>query len=189
MADPALVGRLDAWVKEGGQLVLGYRSGARDMRNWNTSQPLPGLFAEMAGIRVPRFESLNSGKAGMRIGIFPAKGEVWADIIEPTTAKVVARWADKRKFYSGLPCATVNRRGEGSVWYIGTSPDATGIFLLYRRILGAAKVGAAFRGMGIEVIERRTEEGGTVKVALNHGAKARRALGRKIGPYGWEVIG
>jgi beta-galactosidase len=189
MADPELVARLDAWVEKGGHLVLGYRCGTRDMRNWNIGSPLPGLFSEMAGVRVPRFESLNAGKAGIRVGLVPAKGEVWADIIEPTTARPIATWTDRRKFYSGLPCATVNARGAGKVWYIGTSPDALGIFLLYRRILKEAKAGAAFRGMGIEVIERRAEDGGTVKVILNHNAKAKRILGKRIRPFGWEVIG
>ena len=189
MADPDLVARLDTWVRKGGRLVLGYRSGTRDRRNWNVDRPLPGLFSEMAGIRVPRFESLNSGKAGIRVGLVPAKGEVWADIIEPMTARPIAVWADRRKFYSGLPCVTVNERGDGRVWYVGTSPDPLGMFLLYRRILKDAKVGAAFRGMGIEVVERRTDEGGKVKVILNHNARAKRVLGKRIPPFGWEVLG
>lgn len=189
MADPDLVARLDAWVKKGGHLVIGYRSGARDARDWNVDAPLPGLFAEMAGIRVPRFESLNSGSARMRIGMIPAKGEVWADIIEPATAKRVAVWADKKKFYSGAPCVTVNARGEGKVWYIGTSPDSLGLFLIYRRILKEAKVGAAFRGMGVEIVERRKQDGGTMRVVLNHNSKPRRALGKRIKPFGWELIG
>jgi beta-galactosidase len=189
MADLELVARLDAWVRKGGHLVLGYRAGARDSRNWNIAEPLPGLFADMAGLRVPRSESLNSGKVGIRVGLLPAKATVWADIIEPTTAKPIAVWADSRKFYSGLPCATVNVRDEGRVWYIGMSPDPVGIFLLYRRILKGAKVGAKFHGMGIEVVKRHTEDDGTVKVVLNHNAKAKRVLGKRIEPFGWEVIG
>ncbi len=188
MADPELVARLDGWVEKGGTLVLGFRSGARDTRNWNTAERLPGAFADMAGIRVPRFESLGEGRAGIRVGLVPAKGEVWADIIEPTSARAAAVYADRRKFYSGLPCATVNEWGAGKVWYIGTSPDPVGIFLLYRRILKGAKVGAKFHGMGVEVIERRTEDGARVKVALNHNAKARRVLGRRIEAYGWAVV-
>jgi beta-galactosidase len=188
MADPGFVARLDEWVKRGGTLVLGYRAGSRDMRNWNAGRRLPGLFAEMAGIRVPRFESLNKTQARLRIGLIPAKGEVWADIIELAGAVAVARWADKRKFYSGSPCVTVNERGGGKVWYVGTSPDPIGIFVLYRRILKDAGVGAKFRGMGVEVVERKTESGATVKVVLNHGAKGVRALGRRIGPYGWAVV-
>jgi len=188
MADPDFVRELDDWVKRGGRLVLGYRAGARDMRNWNVDERLPGLFVEMAGLRVPRFESLNAGKVGIRFGPVPAKGEVWADIIEPTTARTVARYADKRKFYSGLSCVTVNERGAGKVWYVGTSPDSVGIFMLYRRILKEAGVGPRFLGLGVEAVERTTEEGKTVKVVLNHNPRPRRALGRRIPGYGWAVI-
>jgi beta-galactosidase len=188
MADPNFVARLDAWVKKGGQLILSYRSGTRDKRDWNVDKPLPGLFVDMAGIKVPRFESLNKGVARIKIGLIPAKATVWADIIEPGTASVVARYADKRKFYSGSPCVTVNERGLGKVWYIGTSPDAVGIFLLYRRIFKEARVGAKFRGMGVEVIERKTESGEIVKVVLNHNAKTKRAFGRKIEGFGWAVV-
>ncbi|MBN2875105.1 MAG: beta-galactosidase, partial [Spirochaetales bacterium] len=63
MADPALVDRLRAWVQRGGSLVLGYRSGARDARNQSVALPLPGIFADLAGVTVPRFESLNLGSA------------------------------------------------------------------------------------------------------------------------------
>jgi len=188
MADPDFVKELEDWVRSGGHLVLGYRSGARDTRNWNASEPLPGLFAEMAGARVPRFESLGTGRVGIRIGLMRAKGEVWADLIEPTTAKVLARYADSRKFYSGLPCATVNPLGSGAVWYIGTSLDPMGIFMLYRRILKAAGVGPRFLGMGIEAIERKTKEGKKMRVVLNHNPKPRRALGKRISGYGWAVI-
>jgi Beta-galactosidase len=191
MTDPEFVARLDEWVKQGGQLVLGYRAGTRDLQNWNVDEPLPGLFSEMAGIRVRRFESLNKGFAKIRIGAipFPAKAEVWADIIEPEGAHVVARYSDKRKFYRGAACATVNDRGAGKVWYIGTSPDAIGIFLIYRRIFKEAKVGAAFKGMGIEVVDRKTIDGATVKVALNHNPKAKRVFGKRIEGFGWAVIG
>ncbi len=189
MADPRFAAELEAWVRTGGHLVLGYRAGARDMRNWNASETLPGPFAGMAGIRVPRFESLGELSVGIRIGPIRAKGGVWADIVEPAGAKVVARYADRRKFYSGLPCATMNALGSGAVWYIGTSLDPIGIFILYRRILKAAGVEPRFLGMGVEAIDRKTKEGKTVKVVLNHNAQPRRALGRRIPGYGWAVIG
>jgi len=188
ITDPVFVGKLESWVRSGGCLVLGYRSGARDARNWNISDRLPGLFADMAGVRVPRFESLGTGEVGVRIGMLKARGEVWADIIEPTSATVAGRYADKRKFYSGLPCVTVNRYGSGCVWYIGTSLDSLGIFLLYRRILKQAGLSPRFLGMGIEVIERIAEDGQKVKVVLNHTPKAKLAFGRRIPAYGWAVI-
>ncbi len=188
MADPVFVEGLDAWVREGGHLVLGYRAGARDERNWNVAQTLPGLFGEMAGLRVPRFESLNKTKVGISIGLFPAKGEVWADLIEPTTARVLARYRDRRKFYSGVPCATVNEHGKGKVWYIGTSLDATGLFLLYRRILRNARVSPRFHGYGLEVVERRRTDGRKVRIVMNHNSKTRLVLGRRLKPFGWTVV-
>ncbi|HUW39777.1 MAG TPA: beta-galactosidase [Rectinemataceae bacterium] len=188
MADPAFALRLDAWVRSGGTLVLGYRSGTRDVRNWNIGEPLPGAFAEMAGLRVRRFESLNKGKVGIRIGLLPAKGGVWADILEPTTAKAVAFYRDRGKFYDGSPCAAVNAHGKGRVWYLGTSLDPAGIFLLYRRILKEAGMKPRFLGNGVEMVERRTESGSLVRVVLNHTPRPRRALGRRIPAYGWTVI-
>ena len=122
--------------------------------------PLPGLFSEMAGIRVPRFESLNSGKAGIRVGWSPQKARSGPTSSSPRRPSPSPYGRTRSKFYSGSPCVTVNERGEGRVWYIGTSPDPLGMFLLYRRIFKEAKVGAAFRGMGIEIVERRTDEGG-----------------------------
>ncbi|MDP3177372.1 MAG: beta-galactosidase trimerization domain-containing protein, partial [Spirochaetaceae bacterium] len=188
MADPDFVERVDAWVRKGGHLILGYRAGARDMRNWNIREPLPGLFEEMAGIRIPRFAALGSREIGIRVGAFPAKGGVWADLIEPVAARTIAEWSDGRVFYSGLPCATANAHGRGTVWYIGTSPDARGTFLLYRKILKEAGLEPRFRGVGIEVVERRTSDGGRVKVVLNHTERRRRVMGRRIEPYGWAVL-
>jgi len=111
--------------------------------------------------------------------------------IEPKIGKLrlfALRPGDRGAREAGYPCVTVNEWGAGKVWYIGTSPDAVGIFLLYRRILKEARIGAKFRGMGVEVIERKTEEGETVKVVLNHNAKAKRAFGRKIEGFGWAVV-
>jgi beta-galactosidase len=188
MADPEFVARVDTWVKKGGRLIIGYRAGTRDMRNWNVGVPLPGLFEEMAGIQVQRFESLNKTTVGIRIGAAPARGEKWADLIETRDAKPVAFYSDRRKFYSGLPCATVNDHGRGKVWYIGTGLDPRGVFFLYRTILKEAKMNPRFLGYGIEVVERRTVDENTVKVVLNHTPRSKRVLGRRLPPWGWAVV-
>ena len=190
MADPTFVERLAAWVDRGGVLVLSYRSGARDLSNRNVSEPLPGLFRALAGVRVPRFEALGRTKARMRVGNLPvpARGEVWADILEPETAKPVAFWSDRKKFYRGEPCVTVNSLGRGKVWYIGTSPDPAATFLLYRRILKSAGLAPRFAGMNVEIVDRRCSDGTEVSVILNHSPKRRRVLGRTVEPWGWAVV-
>ena len=190
MADPAFAQRLAAWVDDGGTLVLSYRSGARDLTNRNVSEPLPGVFRALAGVRVVRFESLNRTRAKIRIGRspIPAHGEIWADIVEPETAEPVAWWTDRGKFYRGSPCVTVNRLGKGRVWYVGTSPDGVGTFLLYRHILKSAGLSPRFVGYGVEIVDRRNEDGSEVSVILNHTPKRKRVLGSVVEGWGWKVV-
>ncbi len=185
MADPAVVDRLAGWVERGGSLVLGYRAGARDLRDRNVDAALPGLFAELAGVAVPRFESLNDTSVRLRVGAVPGRGTVWADIIEPTTAEPVAVWTDRGKFYRGYPAVTVNRVGEGRVWYVGTSPDPVAMLMLYRRILKAAGLRPRFVGADIEAVVRRDAEGRSWRLVLNHSPRRRRAYGVALEPWGW----
>ncbi len=185
MADPAVADALAAWVAGGGSLVLGYRAGTRDLRNHAVDKPLPGVFAELAGVRVPRFESLNLGSAELRVGPWRGKGTVWADLIELTTAHPAAVWSDKKKFYKGAPAAAVNRVGKGSVWYLGTSPDPAAMFHLYRRILKDAGLKPRFYGAQIERVARRDAEGREWELFLNHSPKARRVAGLSLPAWGW----
>ena len=188
MADPEFVGRLGEWVREGGTLVLGWRAGARDLKNHAAGAQLPGIFTDMAGLRIKRFESLNAGKVGIRVGMIPAKSEVWAEILEPVTAKPIAWYRDLRKHYSGAPCVTANEYGKGRVYYFGTSPGPLAVFLLFRKILKRAGLKPRFRGMGMEVVSRTTEEGTRMDVVLNHTAGRRWYGLRRIEPYGVRFI-
>lgn len=188
MADAQLVRKLATWVEAGGTLILGYRTGTRDTGNSATGLELPGLFGDLAGITVPRFESLNEGSAKLRIGLIPARGKVWADIIEPGSASPVAFWSDRSKFYRGKPAVTVNTVGLGKVWYIGTSPDPVASLLLYRRILREAGLEPRFTGTAIESVPRVDESGTRYRLVLNHSSRNRRACGAKLGPWDWALV-
>ncbi|HQG40975.1 MAG TPA: beta-galactosidase, partial [Spirochaetales bacterium] len=96
LADPAFAQKIDAWVKDGGVLVLGWRAGARTLENWNIDKPLPGIFSEMAGVQVEAFEALGKGSIGVRRGFLLGKGEVWAEQLIPYTAEVIARYGGTR---------------------------------------------------------------------------------------------
>ena len=196
LADPGFVERLERWVRAGGTLVLGWRAGARTLSERNIDEPLPGLFSDLAGHRVLSFESLGKGSVPLALAppvlpfpvpaaLLPAKGEVWAEILEPTKARVVARYRSRKKSYSGKPAMTVNAYGSGRVWYFGTSPDAAATFLLYRHILREAGLRPRFLGLGVEAVRRRTTDGGEVDLFMNHGAKPRLVAGSRLGP--WET--
>jgi beta-galactosidase len=183
LADPAFVGRLADWVAGGGTLILGWRAGARTTGNRNIDAALPGVFAELAGLRVRSFEALGKGSVGLRLAagtfgplaaVLPHRGEIWADILEPTTAKTVARYHDKRKHYSGAPAICRNAYGAGAVWYFGASPAPTTLFFTMERVLKLAGVAPRFLGQGVELVRRRAPDGKIATVALNHTAKPRR---------------
>ncbi|AEJ18217.1 beta-galactosidase [Gracilinema caldarium] len=198
ITDEAFVQKLSDWVARGGHLVLGWRSGSRTTDNWNIDRPLPGLFRELAGIRVTNFEALGTGSTGICLKdtlihqfiskIITCKGEVWADILEPETATIIARYRDSKKHYTGKPAFTRNKYGQGFVWYLGTSPDPKTTFFLYKSILKQAGLAGRFLGLGIEAVQRITQEGKTVMVLLNHTSKKKRVLGKIIPPWGTLVI-
>lgn len=188
MADEGFVSDLAEWVRGGGTLILGWRCGTRDMNNHAIRKPLPGLFTELAGIHIREFEALGEEKVNIRIGLIPAKGLVWADIIEPKSAKAIAHYTDGKKYYKGSACVTVNSFGKGFVYYLGTSMNELGIFFLYRRIFKKAGVNPKWHGMGIEVVRRIDAEGKEIRIVLNHTAKAKRVLGSNIPAYGMAVI-
>ncbi len=192
MADPAFVARIEDWVRSGGVLVLGYRAGARDLRNWNVDLPLPGLFANLAGVRVNRFESLNLTKTRLSIHglppFLPTHGTVWAELLEPQGATPIAWYADQAKHYRGTPAVTLNRYGAGRVYYLGTSPDEAAMFFLYRRILRDAGLSPRFLGTQVELVERRSERGERLRIVLNHSPRARRVLGTRLAPWGWALV-
>ena len=188
ITDSSFVAQLDAWVKAGGILILGWRAGTRTAQNHNTDKELPGEFAALAGIRIKRFESLNTKKTKIKVGLIPAHGELWADILEPVTAKVIARYADKKKHYCRSAAITENKYGKGRVYYLGTSPDPVALFFLYRRIFKKSALKAKFYGMGLEVVQRTTTDGKKVLVAVNHTSKPKHVKCRKIDPYNFRII-
>ena len=187
MVDPGFVRELERWVEKGGHLILGWRSGVRDLNNYAVEEPLPGLFTELAGIRVTGFESLNTNEIPIRLGLIPAKGGVWADLIALKSAKSLGCYSDKNKHYYGVPCVTMNHYGHGVVYYLGTSLNPAGIFLLYRSILRRAGLNPKYHGMGVEVIRRRTEDGKELNVILNYTARNKRVRGVKVSPYGMSI--
>jgi beta-galactosidase len=188
MTDPTFVERLTKWVEAGGILVLGYRSGARNMLNHSVDAPLPGCFADLAGVHVESFESLNEEKVRIRIGAVPSQGEIWADVLQPVQAKAIAYYRDRRKHYNGRACMTVNKVGDGQVFYMGTAPGKAGLLYLYWKFLRTANLRARFWGPGIEMVRRQDEEGNDLDVVLNHNPRRAWVRGRWIPAHGARVL-
>jgi beta-galactosidase len=183
LADKDVVQKLAAWVKQGGHLVLGWRTGVRDSENRAIDTAAPGLFSELAGVEVESFESLNKTKVKVKLGLIPAKGENWAEALRLTTARPLAHYNDKKKPYHKQVCVAVNSYGKGKVYYVGTSLNEIGLFFFYRKVLKDAGLKPKFYGKGIEVIKRQDQDGKEISVILNHNPRAKRVKGRRVDAF------
>jgi beta-galactosidase len=123
VVDKALTEKLTNYVKDGGTLILGFRSGVKDEHNIVTDQVLPGPLAEMAGIEIHDFDPQTNQEqevAGPNGVGRPAR--VWFDILTPTTAQPVLSY--RKGYYAGKVAMTGNRFGKGRVYYVGTELTA-----------------------------------------------------------------
>jgi beta-galactosidase len=121
---PAAVKNLEAYVRGGGHLVLGQRSGMKDEDNSLYPQRQPGPLADMLGARVEQWYALETA--------IPVEGDwgagtstMWAEQIgvKSSETKVLARYGKSNGWLDGQPAAVTRKVGKGSITYIGAGLD------------------------------------------------------------------
>ena len=211
VVSPALAEKLEAFVVQGGVLVLTARSGVKDPANSVVDRYLPGLLAGLAGAHVEDYDSLPEGaRVGLELALprldpsaAGLSGEqaaesrpdgmlyatTWCDILACDGAQVVARYTED--YYAGRPAITLNRYGKGQVVYIGTLGPAGLFEALAPWLLALGGVQPVMHApAGVEVAERRQGERRLLFV-LNHSGQAQTiTLPRGISrPVGWRQAG
>lgn len=172
LADEALREKLEAYVRAGGTLAVSYRSGIKTPFNSMTSETLPGIYRDLAGVELAEFDSLNFGRTVPVRGDFgAASAGVWCDILTLKGAQPVAEYAGE--FYAGSPAITKNSFGRGWTWYFGCDLDDDAL----ERYLGAVCLGAGVQPPVPECPEDVElsvwqKEGRQLLAALNHSGKA-----------------
>ncbi len=148
MVNDEMVEQLSRFVRGGGTLLLTYRSGVKEWDSSVVMQPLPGRLRELAGVEIEEYEPLLKIDPELSDGAIPlegvagpfagraSSGTIWADILEPKRAQVLAKYG--KKFYAGKAAVTLNRIGEGQVVYVGTHlardlADALAAWLIEQR--------------------------------------------------------
>ena len=127
LVTPEQVARLRQYVEAGGTLVTSYRLGAYD---WNAVVPmetLPGdALAELFGVKIHEYDCLMTEAPADPTPLVEWKGnsfstQVWADMLEPTTAEVWARYTNE--WYAPYAAITRNLVGKGQAIYVGAGLD------------------------------------------------------------------
>lgn len=131
---------LEKYVRNGGKLILGCRSGLKDSEGHCVRTYLPGLLRKLAGTNIPEytFVSPEDENVVIRWDGVPLKGEIYNDLLEPETASAEVLGCYENCYYEGTPGLIRNRFGKGEVYYFGATfiRETAEIFL---QRLGAAE--------------------------------------------------
>ena len=123
IVNPQRAAILEEYVKDGGCLVLGCRSGYKDMTGKCVMDRLPGLFAKISGTDIPEYTRVNPDDEPVYIdwdGI-RLEAAVFNDQLEPLTADAQVLGRYENCYYAGSPGLICNVLGAGKVYYFGAA--------------------------------------------------------------------
>jgi len=166
---------LAAYVKNGGHLVIGPRSGMKD--EFNALLPIrqPGYLAELLGGHVDQFYALEK--------TVPATGSlgdgevsIWAEQLKTTSpdAEVLLRYGKSNGWLDGQPCAITRPYGRGRITYIGAVLDEKLVAATAQWMAKTSGITPAFGAVpdGIEA-SRRVGPNGAIFVLINFSPEKR----------------
>jgi len=115
---------LIAYVRQGGHLVLGQRSGMKNDDNGLQTERQPGPLLPLLGGRVEQYYALLNP---VRVEGSWGSGEdqLWAELLSAKSpdVQVLERYGKSNGWLDGQPAAITRRVGKGRITYIGIWPD------------------------------------------------------------------
>jgi beta-galactosidase len=163
------------YVKGGGNLVLGQRSGMKNDDNGLSTERQPGPLAELLGGRVEQYYALDkdvpvSGAWGS------GETKVWAEqlsVKDPAT-KVLMTYGKSNGWLDGQPAAITRKVGKGSITYIGADLNAEQMAAAAKWMIDESGVTAPMGELpkGVDLYERQGA-GKDVWILINFGDAAR----------------
>lgn len=204
LLNPEIAAKLEAFAESGGTLILTSRTGAKHMNNQHVMMPLPGLLAAAAGVTVDEYDPIGQDAHQ----IVDAEGHTylgtqWCDLLNLKGAEPIAFYDED--YYRGLPAVTVNRYGQGQVYYLGIHPEEAYLKRLLGQITEMRGIGSPATDLpdGVQVAVRSGKAGSFLfvlnlcrearEVTLNgnyhsvlHGQDRDRTL--QLEPYGVDIL-
>ena len=172
----ALADHLLGYVRQGGHLVLGPRSGMKDEFNALLPQRQPGYLADALGARVEQYYALEkdvplSGTWGM------GEASIWAEqlAIKASGGEVLLKYGKSNGWLDDQPAVVTRAYGKGRITYIGAVLDDKLMAAAAQWMTQQSGVTAVFGPLpdGVEV-SRRVGPGKQVFVMINYAQEARR---------------
>ncbi len=150
------------YVNQGGNLVLGQRSGMKNIDNGLQTERQPGPLVDLLGGRVEQYYALTSP-----VPVSGAWGagtsQLWAELLSTKDAdtKVLMRYGKSNGWLDGQPAAITRKVGKGSITYIGAWLDEASMEKAARWMTEASDVKPKFGAVpaGVDVYPREGAHG------------------------------
>lgn len=161
--------KCEEYVKNGGSLVITFRSGTRDWNNRMTTLTLPGEFKGIAGVELEEFDSI--GCFGREVKIKGDIGEgtasIWCDVLKSNGADVIAVYDSH--YYKGMPAITVNSYGKGKLYYLGCDLDTDSMDKFVEFLVDKVNITSVLKAKikGVEVVIKQ-KDNQNYYIILNH---------------------
>ncbi|WP_447764203.1 beta-galactosidase [Sphingopyxis panaciterrae] len=171
LIDRGAAERMIAYVRAGGHLVLGPRSGMKDGDNalWPSRQP--GPLSELLSARVESFHALDETVRVIGNDI-TGIAQTWAESLQSrsTDVKVLARYVGGA-WLAGRAAVVTRKVGAGQITYVGALLDDQGQRKISRYALETAAIEyLPILPPGVELVER-TGRGRRYLIAINSSDK------------------
>lgn len=165
-----LADHLATYVRGGGHLILGPRSGLKDAFNRLHLERQPGPLAELLGGRVEQFYALDE-----QVAVDGGTAEIWAEDLSTAApdAEVLLRYGAANGWLDGHPAAITRAVGRGRITYVGALVDDATVTTLIDNALKGAGVARDFAVPDDVELMTREGEGRSVVILINHGRETR----------------
>lgn len=124
---------LEQYAAAGGKLVMGCRTGYKDLNGKCVMEYLPGLAAKVTGTDIPEYSFVAPDDGKVMVDWDDAKIEaaVFNDLLAPVGGNVEVLGTYASSYYAGTPALIKNSFGKGEAYYFGGAfaLDTAAVFL------------------------------------------------------------
>ncbi|MDR2145311.1 MAG: beta-galactosidase [Tannerella sp.] len=172
VAADSLLEKIDAFVKNGGHVVMFFKSGYTNEYNAVRATLAPGILRRACGFYYQEYSTIPD--LPLKDNAFGLKGNQigdWYEFLIPETATPLA-YAE-HPFFGKFPCITENRYGKGKLTYIGAYPSQELLEKIVLKTAGEAGVYTAQNDFRFPIIFRSgtNEQGKTLHYIFNFSAE------------------